>query len=106
MRILQSAHRAEVGAEVLHLDQVIAIEWKRGVRDSSTNRAKGEAFDVTVLRRILPDTKRLAGRTNGRIPDGKRTDLSRCGEIPLQQDRRHAENIGVVVKAISRIVGW
>jgi len=47
-------------------------------------------------------------RADGRlhVADGERADAIGGREIALEQRRRHAEQIGVVVEAVRGIVGW
>jgi hypothetical protein len=49
MRIFKAPHRSKVGTEILHLNQILPIEWQCGVRDHSADGAQGQAFDVPIL---------------------------------------------------------
>ena len=85
MRVFETAHRTEIGAEEARLDHVLAIERQRRVREHPADRADRQPFDVPVLRRILPHAERFARHAAVGIADRKRAHLSRSREIALEQ---------------------
>ena len=99
VRILETPHRAQVRSEQLHLELVLAVERQRRVDQDAADGAERESFDVLILRRVLSHAEHFAGRRGGRIAKGERADAFRSVQITLEEHRRHAEDIGVVVES-------
>ena len=104
MRILQPAHRPEVGAEQTDLELVLAIERQVGLDLDAAHRAERQAVDLAILRGVLSDAIELADRRRLRIANRQRCDALGGAEVTLEQHRRHAEHVGVVVEPAARIV--
>ena len=106
VRVLEPAHRPEVGAEQLDLELVLAVERQRRIDQHAADRAERQALDVPVLRRVLPHAVDLAGRRESRgSPTASAADALGGGQVALEQHRRHAEHVGDVVEAGARVVG-
>ncbi len=105
VRVLEAAHHAEVRPEHLHSELILGVERQRHLREDAADRADRLAFDVGVLRRVLADVKRLGGGAEVGIADRHRADLVRGLHEPLEQHRRHPENVADVVKPVRGVVG-
>ena len=103
--VLEAAHHAEVGAEHLHRDLILGVERQRHLREDAADRANRLAFDVRVLRRVLADVERLGGRAEVGVADGQRADFVRGLHEPLEQHRRHPEDVADVVEPVRGVVG-
>src|SRR5262249_56601412 len=88
----------------LYLKRVLAVLRKRVLDGCTASGAEGEAFYMFVLRQIRAQAEGLCSR--GRFPDAEReaADQSRRIEIPLEQCRRHLQDAGNVVEAVTLIV--
>src|SRR4051794_22030589 len=98
MLVFQPAHNTEVGAEETNGEGVLAIERQRGIGENAARGADRQAFDVGVLRGVLPDAKGLPRRLRFGITDGERGDLVSRRQVALEQDGRYPERIGDVVE--------
>ena len=72
VRVFEPAHRAEVGAEQPDLELVLAVERQRQVERLPADRADRHAFDVAVLRGVLPHPEHLAHRRQLGIAERQR----------------------------------
>ena len=91
MRILEAAHRPEVGAEQPDLELVLAVERQRRAESArpptvpSGSPSTWRSCDASCrTRNSSPDRRRL------RIADRQRADALGRGQIALEQHRRHA----------------
>ncbi len=105
MRILEAAHRAQVGAEQLRLDHVLAVERQGRLRQHAADGPDRQPLDVPVLRSILANAEGLGGDANLGIADGERAHLAGGADVSLQQHRRNAQHVGDVVEPVGRVVG-
>ena len=62
MGIFESAHGSEIGPEVADGDGVFAVERKIEFCKRPADCSQRQSFNVPVLRSILPDSNRVAGR--------------------------------------------
>ena len=69
----------------LRLDDVLAVERQRRVREHAADRADRQPLDVPVLRRVLADAERLARHAALGIADGERADLAGGRQVALEQ---------------------
>ena len=93
------------GAEQLGVDDVLAVERQRHPGHAAAEGTNGHALDVAVLGAVLPDHEGLAARHGGRVADGQGADLAGGVQVALEQQRRHAQQVGDVVEAVARFVG-
>ena len=69
-------------------------------------RAVRQVFaHALVLPQPARQVERLDTGADRRIADGEPADLARREQVPLQQGRRHRQDLGDVVQAVIRLVG-
>ena len=103
MRMLETADRLEVGAVERQRKVILGVEREVVVDDQAPDRSERKTFDVLVLRSVLPDAVGVRAWRDRRS-DGERADPISSHEIPFEQCRRRAQEIGVVVESERRVV--
>jgi hypothetical protein len=84
---------------------ILAVERQRQIERLSADGPDRHALDVLVLGCVLPDPEHLADRRELRVAERQRGDALGRREVALEQYRRDAEHVGVVVEAAGGIVG-
>ena len=102
---LEAAHRLDVAAKELRLNQVLAVERERVADQHAAVRPERQPFDVLVLRQVMARAIDLGARTHFRVPHRQRADAIGRGEIAIEQRRRHGEHVADVVEAVAGVVG-
>jgi hypothetical protein len=104
MRMLEPAHRAEIRAEQLHLEEVLAVERDVALEHEAADGAERQPLDVPRLRRVLPHAVDLAHRRRLRVANRERADAAGRRQVAFEQHGRDAEDVGDVVESGTRVV--
>src|SRR5262249_27362773 len=102
---LQTSNRSQRRLQELHLDHVFAVDGKRVMDAQPATGAERESFGVAGLRSVAPGAVGDGRRPDCDVPDGQSADLAGRGQIVLEQRRRYAKDVSVVVEPAARIVG-
>jgi hypothetical protein len=62
--VLEAAHHAEIGAEELRRQGVVALDLNHRPGQQSADRAERQTLDVAILRRVLAQVEHLRARTD------------------------------------------
>ena len=101
---LEAAHRPEVRAKELGVDDVFAVERQRQPGETAAEGADRHAVDLRVLRAVLANDEGLVAGNGRRVAHRQRAQLSGRVQVALEEHRRGAEQIGDVVEAVARFV--
>ena len=103
--VLEAAHHAEIGAEELRRQRVVALDLNHRPGQQPADGAERQTFDVPILRRVLAQVEHLRAGTDVGAADRQRRHLAGGADVLLHQRGRDAEHVGDVVEAVGGIVG-
>ena len=103
--VFEPADLAERRLHELDLEHVLAVARKRVRGHEAADRAQRQAIAMLALRHVRRGAEDARRRIGVRIPQRQRGHDAGRAEVALEQGRRHAEDVGVVVESVARIVG-
>ena len=104
VRLPQPANRIDDRSQQAHAEDVLAVEGKPVAHGDAAARAEGQAVEVVVLREHRRHEIGRDARTDRVAADGQPADAPGRPEVPLKQQRRHAQRVGDVVEPVARVV--